>query len=70
MCSSNFAKWKKALAKACENVKQLHSRDLPTSLHQSAWMSYEKILMYRTSVSFLMRFIEDIMLFEIGATIP
>ena len=69
MCSSIFARWKKALAKACENVRQLHSRNLPTSLHQKAWISYEKILMYRTNVSFFMRFVNDLILYALGDTL-
>ena len=56
------------LQKGIKNVKTLHRRDLPTKYHQEAWKSYDKILMYRTNVTGLLRFLLDAFWFANGAS--
>ena len=56
------------LSKSIKNIQQLHRRDLPTKYHQEAWKSYDKILMYRTNVSGLLRFLHDAFWFANGAS--
>ena len=57
------------LRKVCHKIRQLHRRELPTTLHKKAWMSYETILMYRTNVSFFMRFLNEVIVYMLGDSV-
>ena len=55
MCCEEVRKYKKLLLKGYAKAEQLYRRDLPTKYHKEAWKQFEKVLMYRTNSSWIIR---------------
>ena len=49
------------LKHAVAKVKEIWWKELPTATHKSAWIEFEKILMYRTNCSNILRGSAEIM---------
>ena len=43
-------------------------RELPTEIHQRAWENFEKLLCYRSNISFLSRLMYDGVWYSVGAS--
>ena len=48
------------IRKFLSSIRQLHRRELPSDIHKEAWKKFERVLMIRTNVAFILRITLDL----------